>query len=356
MENRSHLLRALKVLFPNKSSYRIKQSDIPLILYSFECYRRGIKEVRLTTWKILLTRYFKPGRKNVLQLNNKVIAWNSIVPLTYMTGYLKKKYQIKNNVDLFLLALALDIEPTLFLIAYKKFRGNNRLQKLSAKEIAEEWKTVYRDAKLFLTSEKLEKTVEVIKEKKGEDWKRLFIKMNKNLAKISNSELAAGLTYHFYTKEKKQKGLYRLSEDEIFKFDTFFQMIAKGFFYPINLKQVKYPTPTEITEETYQVTAFIMKNSQDIGLELTNLVLYYTIVNNLPPEIKKFFDRIDDEKDFDKRRNIWKFIYAKEKLKGTNLKNHSSKLPTEIVSFLSKRIEKVYSAIKNLKKITIETV
>jgi len=91
MENRSHLLKSLKVLFPDKSSYRIKQGEIPLILYSYECYRRGIKEVKLTTWKVLLRRYFRTGKRNVIHIDeNKRFAWKKIMPLTYMAGYLKK--------------------------------------------------------------------------------------------------------------------------------------------------------------------------------------------------------------------------------------------------------------------------
>ena len=353
MENRSHLLRALKVLFPNKSSYRIKQSDIPLILYSFECYRRGIKEVRLTTKNVLFKRYFRTGKRNVIQISkNQRFAWKKIMPLVYMAGYLKKKYELRSSVDLFLLSLLLDIRPTLLLVGLSKFQKNKRLSKLSAEGIAGEWIKNYQDAELFLKKENLRETIMALKLKRGTEWRKLFLKIDGALKELPDSELIAGLTHYFVNKSGAPKKRYKLEEEDIFYFDTLYQLLELGNIRsPINLKRVSITD--ELSREVISITGYILKRALEKGIKPTALFFYYVIPGNMPHSVKAFFNRI--ENPFSKRKVMWQFLYIRNKTPTHNI-DADSYLPTSVRDYLDERINLAGNWIsEKLKKIDMKT-
>jgi len=252
---------------------------------------------------------------------------------------------------MFLLSLLLDIKPTLLLIASLKFQKNKRLSKLSAKEISEEWIKNYQDAELFLKKENLQDTINILKIKSGNEWRKLFLKLDRNLKKLPDSELIAGLTYYFVTKNGKEEKNYKLKEEDIFLFDTLYQLLELGNIKnPINLKRIFIPN--KFSKEAISVTDYLMKGALKNKIQPSALFFYYSIPTKMPNNVKGFFNRI--EENFSKRKTIWKLLYIRNHISTYN-RNIDSQLPTLIKNYLDERIRVATFLIsEKLKKIDMK--
>jgi hypothetical protein len=333
MEDRSHLLKSLKVLFPDKSSYRIKQGEIPLILYSFECYRRKITEVKLTAKYFLSNKYLKAGKKQVIRVNGKkTFIQKKPASLVYTAGYIKKKFDVRSYVDILLIGLALNMEnPTRLVIASQRFQHNKRLSRLTAEEIKREWIRNYQDAEITLGM-LTEDRIEAIKQKKGKEWQKVFSDIEITLQRVNSLEIIAGLTFYFMKKNKTTKEkTHTVDEENTFLFDTLFQFLKfGGITSPINLKRVSIPK--DFFPETISVVNYLVRKAQEEEIEPSSLLFYYAL-SNPTPEVENFFRRI--EKPFEKRKIMWQLIYIRNNRQRFGKQMN---LPEPIRKYLDNRI------------------
>ena len=259
MATRGYLLKALKVLFPNKSSFRVRQSDIPLVLYSYECYRRKITEVELSSDFFLSDKYLRSG-KRLTSIHRKPPS------LVYMAGYLRKKFNIRSSTDILLMALACGMKnPSRLVVASLRFQHNKRLSKLSAKEIRKEWTKVYQEAEVMLTAFTEEK-IRAVKEKRGNEWRKVFAEIEANLGKVSLTEIAAGLTLYFWKKKKDRiEETYTVDAEKVFLFDTLFQLLKFGNIQnPIDLKRVSIDET--LPAEAVSLVSYLVRRAEKEGI------------------------------------------------------------------------------------------
>jgi len=346
MENRSHLLKSLKVLFPDKSSYRIKQGEIPLILYSFECYRRKIIEVELSAEYFLSDKYLKSGKKRIVKKGKRLnFVYKKPPSLVYLAGYLKKRFNVRSYIDMLLIALACGMKnPSRLLIASQRFQHNRRLSKLSAEKIREEWTKIYQEAEVMLGAFAEDK-IRAIKDKKGSEWRKVFSEIETNLKKVDDLEIAAGFTLYFRRKEKKSKieRIYTIKAEDVFLFDILFQLLKAGnILTPLDLKRISIEE--NFSPEAVATVNYLVNKANEEGIEPSALLFYYAL-SRIPPEVKKFFERV--KKFQDKRELIWQLIYIRNNRRKFNKQIN---LPEQVKEFLNQRVLVTKSHILKGKK------
>jgi hypothetical protein len=349
MENRRHLTKSLKVLFPDKSSYRVKQNDIPLILYSYECYRRKITEVELSTEYFLSDKYLKSGKKRIIKKGGRLtFIYKKPPSLVYMAGYLKKKFNVRSYTDMLLIALACGMEnPSRLLVASQRFQHNRRLSKLSAEKIRKEWIKIYQEAEVMLGAFTEEK-IRAVKKKKGSEWQKVFSEIETNLRKVDDLEIAAGLTLYFRKKERNTRieRTHTIDAEKIFQFDTLFWLLKSGnILSPVDLKRISIEE--NFSPEAVTTVNYLVKKANEEGIEPSALLFYYAL-SGMPPEVKRFLERI--KKFQDKRELIWQLIYIRNNREKFNKQIN---LPEQVKEYLNQRILVTKSHILKGKKLKI---